>query len=130
MKLYLASFFQAENHGPGKLISVSLNKPKVKTDGLFEDFAPSVKISDAYRKEQLVDQVKAGKNFVESYEGQLEAFVAKVQALAKENDLTAMEVLPFQDGDTLASWEREGYTNYRKTLSKYLEKLGYKVELH
>ena len=41
-----------------------------------------------------------------------------------------MEVLPFKEGDTIASWERERYTNYRPLIGAFFEKLGYEVVQH
>lgn len=130
MKIYLASFFEKENHGPGKLISVSLDKPNVHTDGVFEKFAPTKKISDNYIKDQSEDQVMASQNFISNYKKQLDLFYNEVLKAAQESKVSPIEVLPFSDGDTLACWEREGYTNYRSLLAACLSEFGYEVELH
>ena len=130
MKLHLASFFEKENHGPGKLISISLDRPNIHTDGVFEKFAPSKDLSDNYSKDQSENQVTASNNFVSNYKKQLDVFMNEVSTAAKQESAKPTEVLPFQDGDTLACWEREGYTNYRSILADYLGKLGYEVELH
>ena len=128
MKLYLASFFQPENHGPGRLIAISSDLPHdIKGQAIFKPFAPNEDVLKTYRKEQLDDQVKASNKFVSSYKDQLNSFVEELKKTAGDDP---QSTLPFKDGDTLASWEREGFTSYRKILAGYLQELGYEVELH
>lgn len=132
MRIYLASFLQPENFGPGKLIGIinaNGGKPKMPVDGLFEPFTPSIEILNKYNEMRSLQDKEAGKIFVESYERQLEHVCNNVIALADAAELPEIEVLPFQDGDTLASWERAEFTNYRKVLAPYLKKLGFEVIL-
>ena len=131
MKLYLASFFQPENHGPGKVISISVERPKgIEAAGVFAPFAPTSECLNTYRREQLENQQDASNNFVNSYRKQLDDFIKELYSAAEQSSCFATEVLPFNDGDTLASWERGKFTNYRKILAEYLRKIGYEVELH
>ena len=50
-----------------------------------------------------------------------------LQKAAKEENTTMIEQLPIQEGDTLLSWERYAYTNYRGILADYLLDIGYEV---
>jgi hypothetical protein len=131
MKLYLASFFQPENHGPGKVISISVERPKgIEAAGVFVPFAPTSECLNTYRREQLENQQDASNNFVSSYKSQLDNFMNELDAASAKTGSLATEVLPFEEGDTLASWERGEFTNYRRILAEYLHKIGYEVELH
>jgi hypothetical protein len=50
-------------------------------------------------------------------------------AVHEKEGTPIFELLPFNDGDTLLSWEREGHTSYRPLVADCLKKLGYKVIL-
>lgn len=129
--LHLASYWEKQNHGPGKLIGITWNKPEdVKSDGLFAQFTPKKEFLDAYKKEKLDNPEKAGSDFISKYSQQLDEFVVELEKMSQEQGIAVDALLPFEDGDTLASWERQGYSNYRTILASYLVKLGYKVELH
>jgi hypothetical protein len=47
----------------------------------------------------------------------------------KRENKKLIELLPFEDGDTLLSWERYERQSYRPTVAAFLEKLGYEVQL-
>ncbi len=132
MKIYLASFLEEENFGPGRLIGVANgNKPEhVSCDVVFSSLVPSNEIMVQYRDASVNDPRNAGKNFVDAFNMQLDQFCSNVTKKAQEENKNVMEVLPFKDGDTLASWEREAFTNYRGQVANCLERLGYEVELH
>jgi hypothetical protein len=131
MKLYLASFFQPENHGPGKIISVSVERPKnIEAAGVFLQFAPTSECLNIYRRAQLENKEDASTNFINSYKKQLDDFMKDLYSAAEQSGFSITDVLPFNDGDTLASWERGEFTNYRVILVEYLRKIGYEVELH
>ena len=119
--IYLASFLEPENHGSGRKISIANRKPdSIEVAGAFEHFIPSNEISDTYRKKQLDSQVEASDYFQSAFKSQLDDFFKNVN----NND-----DLPFEDGDTLLSWERQGNTSYRTMVAKYLKDIGYDVVL-
>jgi len=124
MKIYLASFLEPENFGPGRLIGiVDGKKPdNLKIHFKFPPFTPDRSLINEYNDTRRRDTKQASENFVSEYSAQLEEFVSKV--------ISNNEQLPFLDGDTLVSWERAKFTNYRKILAPYLEKLGYEVILN
>jgi hypothetical protein len=132
IRIYLASFLQPNNFGPsGRIIGIVnpvSEKPKnVRVSGIFEPLTPKLEFIAQYNKLRPTDPISAGKLFVESYKKQLDDFL-KVLEEQKENEIT--DLLPFEDGDTLASWERAEFTNYRKILAPYLQKIGYEVVLN
>lgn len=127
MKLVLASYFQPENHGPGRKIGASPGKPRDVNDceSVFTPFVPNDYWD--YHKNKKTDP-EAGRKFVEGYNAQLESFVKEVQAEAAAQGKSVQELLPFQDGDNLLTWEKKGNLSYRAILAKYLTQLGYEVE--
>lgn len=129
MKLYLASFLQKENFGPGKIYSICHGqKPQgVNVDQIFLHVTPKTELIDRYYSMRETDPKQAGETFTAGYQAQLQEFVDNVVRDAGEEGVTPPELLPFADGDTLCSWERSQYTNYRKILVPFLEKLGYEV---
>lgn len=132
MKLFLASFLQKENFGPGTVISITNgSKPRdIEVNQKFSYFIPQQALLDAYYHSRLLDATNASETFVIGYQKQLENAVAEILQEAKKDSLSPQEILPFKDGDTLCSWERAEFTNYRKILAPYLMKLGYEVVLH
>lgn len=131
MKIYLASFLQPENFGPGTIYGiVTGSRPKnVKVDLVFQPFTPPVELINSYNDMRTSQPKEAGEMFTSQYKAQLESFVSAVkEALPRDNSLLT-DLLPFKDGDTLASWERAEFTNYRKILAPFLEQLGYEVVL-
>jgi len=128
MKIYLASYFELQHHGNGRKISISPSKPKdVNVDFKFTEFSPSKEIMDKYYKERHDDREKAGLEFVKEYENQLNLIDQDLNNISKATDKKILEILPFQDGDTLLSWERKGNISYRNILAEYLIKFGYDV---
>lgn len=128
MKIYLASYFEPENHGHGRKISVSPSKPKdVKVDFKFIEFSPSKQIMDKYYQQRNENIKKAGEEFVSEYKGHLDFILNDLDSSAKENNTSIKNILPFQDGDTLLTWEKKGNTSYRSILAEYLIKIGYEV---
>lgn len=132
MKLHLASFMQKENFGPGRIISITeSSKPdSIEVASIFKPLTPPKSLIDTYRQKVLDDPSNAGEFFRTEYGKQLDNFLEQLSLDAKENNCPIVELLPFEDGDTLASWERAEYTNYRKILAPYLEKMGYTVVLN
>ena len=127
MKLYLASFLEPDNFGPGRVIGiVNGNKPThVRCDLQFKQLTPRQELTDTYNDMAVSDPKNAGKQFVKDFTAQLDEFCNEVLAAADGAD--PQEVLPFQDGDSLVSWERANFTNYRSLITPFLEKLGYEV---
>lgn len=132
MKLYLASFLQPWNFGPGKIIGICSGKRPnhLDVDFQFKPFIPTKEILNQYYETKSVDAEKAGKEFGQAYLAQLEACKSELEEEAKKLGKTIPDLLEFQDGDTLASWERAEFSNYRRTLGEVLEKMGYEVEIN
>ena len=76
---------------------------------------------------QYEEPKKAGEMFTTKYKEQLEMVLDDLSTKAKEEKKTIQDLLPYKDGDTLASWERTEFTHYRNLLAPYLEKMGYEV---
>jgi uncharacterized protein YeaO (DUF488 family) len=127
MKIYLASFYEQKNHGPGRKISVVKSPKGQKVDGVLEYLSPSENIIEGYKNLQQSDQKLAAEFFVSSYKEQLDNFIDELRKTAEEERSTMMEQLPLKNGDTLLSWERHEYTNYRSILAEYLMDIGYEV---
>lgn len=120
MKIYLASYLQPQNHGPGRKIAIASSKPDDLKVSAFVPFIPDESAIVKYNVIKKTDQKAAAEYFQSYYENKLNEFFEKIESLKQ---------LPFQDGDTLLSWERAEYTSYRPTLAKFLEKAGYEVIL-
>ncbi|MDP2683515.1 MAG: hypothetical protein Q8P20_00510 [bacterium] len=132
MKIFLASFLEENNFGPGKLIGVANgNQPlNIKCDMVFPPLIPTNDIINNYNEMSTHEPNSASNTFVKSFAAQLDEFTAKVLAVASEAGKSPIEILPFSDGDTLASWEREAFTNYRPLIAACLIKLGFEVIQH
>lgn len=139
-KIYLASFLEPDNFGPGKLIGVANgNKPdniqkksgeKVECESVFPMLVPTNDIMNKYADDCVDDPKNAASTFVKSFTKQLDEFSNKVKTAAENSKKMPVEVLPFKDGDTLGSWERERYSNYRPLIATCLVGLGYDVVQH
>jgi hypothetical protein len=130
MKLYLASYLESENFGTGKKYSIAKTKPEdFSTEGVLKYLTPKDEIMENYYNKQLIDQVEAAKDFNEQFSKQLNDFVKEIKNIAKTENKQVLNVLPLKNGDTLLSWEREAYTNYRPMIAKALKKLGYEINL-
>ena len=129
MKIFLASFLEVHNFGPGRVIGIANgNKPShVKCEIIFKELIPNADITKTYNKESAKNPKEASVNFVNNFTKQLEKFYQDVKSEAEKNKVDPKEILPFKDGDTLASWERFCYSNYRGLIAPFLEKLGYEV---
>lgn len=130
MKLYLASFLQPENFGPGRLIGICKGKrpSHLEVNLKFDPFIPSLEISNKYYEEKNTNP-NAGPEFAGAYKKQLIEFLTDVKKQAEEKNMSIAEFLEFQDGDTFASWERAENSNYRRTLGDVLEDFGFEVSL-
>lgn len=129
-KIYLASYMETHNHGPGRKIAISSSKPDdFEVSAAFEYFIPPTEIIDSYKKIQKISQDNASEFFVSSYESQLKDFFTNVKTVAENNNTSVVDELPFENGDTLLSWERAHYTSYRPIIAKFLEEAGYDVVL-
>ena len=135
MKLFLASFLERDNFGPGKVIAIidprGNNKPDdIKCDSFFKPFTPSAELVDSYQGMRGNDPAGAADMFTSTYTDQLESFFKEVSEDAEKEGKTIQDLLPFKNGDTLVSWERGAFTNYRRILGPILEKMGYIVSLN
>ena len=142
MLIVLASYFEPENHGSGRKIGVSPGKPKLEQiekaceekgvepyecEFLYKKLSPGDYYWD-YMRDKKGDYKKAGEVFRESYARQLEQFADDVREKAEQEGKDVLDVLPFQEGDTLLSWEHKGHMSYRAMLADTLRDLGYDVE--
>lgn len=128
IKIYLASHKEPENHGYGRKISISRSKPK--GSGLeFLPFCPSLKISNEYIVKKASDPNEAAYYFNNSYANQLDLLKKDVYTQCKQTGLLPKDILPFKDGDTLLSWERFMFSNYRHHVAEFLLEMGYEVIL-
>jgi hypothetical protein len=132
MRIYLASFLESDNFGPGKVIGVANgSKPTdIKCDTVFPPLIPSNEIMSNYNDMSVNDPKNAASVFVKAFTDQLEELRNKVQTAADEAGMSPVDMLPFADGDTLASWEREAFTNYRPLIASCLVSLGFDVVQH
>ena len=120
---------EPENHGPGRKIAISDTKPnKMEVDAAFTFFMPPKKLFNEYREKQLEGQSGASEHFTSGYTEQLEGFFKDAKKNADKASVEVTDMLPFQDGDTLLTWEKKGNTSYRAMLADYLRDLGYEVE--
>ena len=130
MKIFLASFLEPENFGPGRKLAITTSKPEsFEVDGKISYLTPSDELIENYKIKQQNDQKEASDYFNKSFYEQLKSTYVSLKSYAKENSKTEMEVLPLKDGDTLLSWERDGFTNYRGTVAGLLKKIGYEINL-
>jgi hypothetical protein len=139
MKIYLASMLEPENFGSGKIYAIARTKPnELIVAGLYSHLTPKEEYIQNYKKMQLEydqnipesvlgAQTKASEYFNTVFYNQLKSFLIELNNAAKVENKTMMELLPFEDGDTLVSWERFGNTNYRGTVGGLLKKIGYEV---
>lgn len=128
MKLVLASYFEEENHGPGRKIGITSGKPNgVDCDFKFAPLDPGQLYWD-YKNNRDLDPKKAAEAFVNGYRQQLKSFVDDVRQNASSEEMDIFDVLPFEDGDTLLSWEHGGHLSFRAITAEYLRELGYEVE--
>lgn len=133
MRLFLASFKEEKNFGPGRVIAIidpANNSKPQNCDSFFKPFTPPADLVNKYNDLRGDKPSEAADMFTVTYTDQLENFFKEVTEQAKKSGVTIQELLPFKDGDTLASWERGAYTNYRKILAPFLEKMGYSVSLN
>lgn len=130
MKIYLASYLQPFYHGPGRKVAIANSKPdNLKLDCVFLPFIPEQSILDYYNQQKDNNPKDAGKFFVDSFKKQLKDFIVELNEEAKKQGRNPQEILPFQDGDTLLSWERYERQNYRSIVAEVLIDLGYEVIL-
>lgn len=142
MLLVLASYFEPEYHGTGRRIGISPGKPRQEQideacekkgldsysgDAQFLKFSPGELYWDYHKMRKSGDD-NAGAVFRDKYQKQLEAFFEQLKKDAETQGKEPIELLPFQDGDTLLTWERKGNLSYRTMLAEYLREVGYDVE--
>lgn len=131
MKIYLASFLQHNNFGPGRLISIAVGKPKdLQIDFALEHLIPNEDLSENYKKFKIEKSVEfAAKYFEEQYKKDLDFFYSLVMEECKNNNCKPNDILGLQDGDTLLSWERFEFANYRKAVGELFVRFGFEVNV-
>ena len=130
MQIFLASYFEEEYHGPGRRIGVSPGKPNnldYDCDFMFKHLSPGDLYWD-YHKNKNNDYETASKTFTSEYRKQLDEFKKEVINAANQEEKDPQSILPFEDGDTLLTWEKRGNVSYRTAIAQCLLDLGYDVE--
>jgi len=137
--IYTASYFEPKSHGPGRRIGISPSKPKnlveecgYDCDICHEYLSPEDVYWDYHKAKKAAgdDDVmlkKAGDDFVIGYKNRLSAFKAELEKESKKTGKSIQELIGFEDGDTLLSWERGGHTTFRDHTAAFLRELGYEV---
>lgn len=132
---------EPDNFGPGKIYAIARSKPnELVVDGLYAHLTPKDEFNIKYRELQLdydqdipetvaEAQKKASDYFNGVFYNQCKLFLIELNKAAKLENKKMMDLLPFEDGDTLVSWERFGNTNYRAMVGGVLSKIGYEVNL-
>jgi hypothetical protein len=140
MKLYTASFWEPEVHGPGRKICISPSAPKnlkeecgYVPDFVHEYLSPEDVYWDYHKAKKSADGdaellQKAGEDFVAGYVARLDEFKTTLEKQAADTGQSVQELIGFEDGDTLLSWERGGHTTFRTHAAEFLRGLGYEVE--
>jgi hypothetical protein len=140
MKIYTASFWEPEVHGPGRKICISPSAPKnlkdecgYEPDFVHEYLSPDDVLWDYYKAKKAAgdndDKLKkAGDDFVAGYKARLEEFKETLEEETKNTGQTYQDLIGLEDGDTLLSWERGGHLTYRTHAAEFLRELGYEVE--
>lgn len=140
MKIYTASFWEPEVHGSGRKICIAPSAPRnLKEEAGYEcefihDYLSPGDVYWNYHKSkkeadgdaELLKQ--AGETFVKDYQARLEEFKKDLQEKVENTGKTIEELIGFQEGDTLLSWERGGNTTFRTHTAECLRSLGYDVE--
>lgn len=125
IKIVTASYFETENHGSGKKYGISPSKPNGSDCDLKFEYLSPEELFWEYRANKSNEN--AGKIFVEKFKEKLDNFKKDVLKSAKEENKTVFELLPFESGDTLLSWENKGNLTYRRLVAQTLRDLGYEV---
>jgi len=139
MKIVLASYWEPENHGPGRKIGISPSKPRnlqeergYDCDLTYPDLSPGQLYWDYFSAKKAAsndEELKeAGKVFVSGFVTYLEELKQEILAAVESHNTTVFKLMGLQDGDTLLSWEKEGHLTYRMHVANFLRELGYEVD--
>lgn len=150
MDITLASYFEPENHGKGRKIGITHDKPKnleneidYKCDLTYEGLAPDREdminyyvernkiLREAggwdFNEDQQERFQEVGEAFQAAYCQKLQEFVDFVNQKSKETGESIQDIVGLEDGDTLLSMEKGGNKTFRTITAEYLRKLGYRV---
>jgi hypothetical protein len=151
IKIVLASYFQPENHGSGRKIGITHDKPPKLEDEVdyvcdkcYQGLSPDRQSMITYyvernkikreannswnfNEEQRNRMAKIGNQFQKEYREKLQAFVDHVLEQSKSMGKSVEKIVGLKDGDTLLSLERKGSQSFRSITAEYLRKLGYYV---
>lgn len=136
MKIYLASFLEPQNFGPGRKLAIAnpVNY-RGEIDGSLRFLAPKDDLLEGYKSLQYANKQLAAEMFISGYNEQLDYLFQDLQKTTKQEGLDPdnfadiRSLMDLQEGDTLLSRERYAYTNYRSIVGEFLTKLGYEVVL-
>ena len=140
MKIYTASYWEPDFHGPGRKIGISPSKPNnlmdecgYECDLCFRDLSPEDVYWDYHKAKKAAgdddDLLKvAGDNFVDSYQERLNNLGASYIKHARETGKSIQDLIGLEEGDTLLSWERGGHRTFRTHTAAFLREMGYDVE--
>lgn len=140
MKIYTASFWEPEVHGPGRKICIAPSAPKnlkeeagYECDFIHDYLSPDDVYWDYHKARKAADGdaellQKAGEDFVNGYKQRLQDFKLALDGESKRTGSSIEILIGFEDGDTLLSWERGGHLTFRTHTAEFLRELGYEVE--
>lgn len=128
--IHTASFFEPENFGPGRLVSIAIDMP----EHFFHQYADrGVAENDIFQPTwNIVSSFRAGNMTMDQYK---RAYYGLLQErLPCFYDLEygrlgekAYEALWLEDGDTLLCWEKWGQFCHRILVAELLERNGIQV---
>lgn len=138
MKIVLASYFEPQYHGKGRKIGITPSCPKnlkeehgYSCDLKFSDFSPEDIYWNYISSKKAAKDPEAlklaGDEFVNKYAEKLNSLKKTIEAQAKTENKTVMEVIGLQNEDTLLSWELKGHLTFRTALIEFLTGFGYNV---
>jgi hypothetical protein len=140
VKVFLASYWEPENHGPGRKIGISPSKPKNLMDECgydcelcFNALSPGDLFWDYHKDKKLADDdeellKQASDKFLVGYKELLNKYKETLISEAKDSNYSIFDFIGLEEGDTLLSWEKEGHLTYRDITAEFLKDMGYEVE--
>lgn len=142
MRIFLASYFEPENHGPGRKIGISPSKPKnlmaecgYECDFCYDGLSPEEVFWDYHKAKKAANGDLAllkiaGDEFVNGYLQKLASFKKLIEIESEKTGESIQNLIGLEEGDSLLSWERDGHISYRTHTAQFLQEMGYDVEEH
>lgn len=127
--IYTASFFEKNYWGKGRLVSIARSVPEkfkqnydyVIRDLLAPTYSMSVGIKHGYMK--VEGYQRAYYRLLSERYGDMWPYMIE----GSLGEIRILDVLDFEDEDTLLCWEKYWYFCHRKIVAELLEKNGIKI---